>query len=322
MGDPLRELKQWEAAGQDVLLVLAVERDGPTPGANGAKMLVAGRGRFSGTIGGGRLELYCQERALELLEQKRSGLERLELHPEGAGDLGMICGGEVTVWFQYLPGGRLPEEPGQGSAYLLLEQGQGQSRALLCHREQLPAGVKLRGGMAFTREAGTCRYVERLEPPRQVYVFGAGHVAQALAPGLVALGFGCRVYDDRPDFAVAGNFPPEAQVTLADLEHLEEACGQITGEDFVCVMTHGHSHDYAVVRQVLGTKAAYIGVIGSSKKAAATRERLEGEGFGPADIARLTTPIGLSIGAETPQEIAVSILAQLVEQRASLRNGQ
>ena len=234
----------------------------------------------------------------------------------------MICGGEVTVWFQYLPGGRLPEEPGQGPAYLLLEQGQGQSRALLCHREQLPAGVKLRGGMAFTREAGACRYVERLEPPRQVYVFGAGHVAQALAPGLVALGFGCRVYDDRPDFAVAGNFPPEAQVTLADLEHLEEACGQITGEDFVCVMTHGHSHDYAVVRQVLGTKAAYIGVIGSSKKAAATRERLEGEGFGPADIARLTTPIGLSIGAETPQEIAVSILAQLVEQRAGLRNGQ
>lgn len=62
MGDPLRELKQWEAAGQDVLLVLAVERDGPTPGASGAKMLVAGRGRFSGTIGGGRLELYCQER--------------------------------------------------------------------------------------------------------------------------------------------------------------------------------------------------------------------------------------------------------------------
>ena len=62
-----------------------------------------------------------------------------------------------------------------------------------------------------------------------------------------------------------------------------------------------------MVRQVLGTRAAYIGVIGSSKKAAATRERLEGEGFGPADIARLTTPIGLSIGAETPQEIAVSI---------------
>lgn len=322
MTDWMEELKKQEASGRDVQLVLAVERDGPTPGAEGAKMLVTQWGRVFGTIGGGRMELYCQERAQELLAQRRSGLERLELFPEGAGDLGMICGGEVTVWFQYLPGGRLPQEPGGGARYLLLEQGEGGDRALLCHREGLPQGIRLRGGAALERGPRGCRYVQRLEPPRQVFLFGAGHVAQALAPGLVSLGFGCRVYDDRPDFAVAENFPPEAQVALADMERLEEVCRQITGEDFACVMTHGHSRDYAVVRQVLRTQAAYIGVIGSAKKAAATRERLEREGFSQEDIGRIVTPIGLSIGAETPQEIAVSILAQLVEKRAGLRDGR
>ena len=84
-------------------------------------------------------------------------------------------------------------------------------------------------------------------------------------------------------------------------------------------MTHGHRHDHEVVRQMLHTPACYIGVIGSARKAAASAQRLREEGFTDQDIVRITTPIGLSIGAETPEEIAVSILAQMIQVRAARR---
>lgn len=104
----LRQLETLARQRMDAVLVLAVERKGSTPGAFGAKMLVTAEGRVYGTIGGGQMEYHCEQLARELISQKRSSLERLALNPEGPGELGMICGGDVTVWFQYLPGARLP----------------------------------------------------------------------------------------------------------------------------------------------------------------------------------------------------------------------
>ena len=131
--------------------------------------------------------------------------------------------------------------------------------------------------------------------------------------------FSCHVLDDRAEYARPEAFPTAAEVRQADLEHLEEVCARITPDDYVCVMTHGHRHDHEVVRQMLRTPACYIGVIGSARKAAASAQRLREEGFTDQDIARITTPIGLSIGAETPEEIAVSILAQMIQVRAARR---
>ncbi len=233
----------------------------------------------------------------------------------------MICGGDVTVWFQYLPGARLPVEEGTGASYLVLEQdANGQGRARVCGASAVPD--KKASGRLTDLPQGGFRYVERLESPREVYIFGGGHIAQALVPGLVKTGFRCHVFDDREEYAAAQVFPQAVEVAKVEMEHLEEISGRITAEDFVCVMTHGHRHDHAVVSQVLRTPAAYIGVIGSAKKAAASREKLQQEGFGPGDLARIVTPIGLAIGAETPEEIAVSILAQLIEKRAQLRTGE
>ena len=117
-------------------------------------MLVTQWGRVFGTIGGGRMELYCQERAQELLAKGARGWSGWSSSPRGRGDLGMICGGEVTVWFQYLPGGRLPQEPGRGARYLLLEQGEGGDRALLCHREGVPRGSASGGERPWSAAPG------------------------------------------------------------------------------------------------------------------------------------------------------------------------
>ena len=308
-------------AGQDVMLVLAVERDGSTPGASGAKMLVTKTGRAWGTIGGGQLEYSCEARARELLAAGRCAVERFELRPQGAGDLGMVCGGDVTVWFQYLPGAVLEQSPEGPLLWLLLEQDKnGQGQARLCAARELEGGRRICGGGRFTdTPEGGYRYLECLAAQDTVYIFGAGHVAQALAPGLAGVGFSCHVLDDRAEYARPEAFPTAAEVRQADLEHLEEVCARITPDDYVCVMTHGHRHDHEVVRQMLRTPACYIGVIGSARKAAASAQRLREEGFTDQDIARITTPIGLSIGAETPEEIAVSILAQMIQVRAARR---
>ena len=307
-------------AGQDVMLVLAVERDGSTPGASGAKMLVTKTGRAWGTIGGGQLEYSCEARARELLAAGRCAVERFELRPQGAGDLGMVCGGDVTVWFQYLPGAVLEQSPEGRCSGCCWSRTRPVRARHACAR---PGSWKAAGGSAaadgspiprgrlpvsgMSGRAGYGVYLRR----------GACGPGAGTRPGGGGLFLPCA---GRPGgVCPAGGLPTAAEVRQADLEHLEEVCARITPDDYVCVMTHGHRHDHEVVRQMLRTPACYIGVIGSARKAAASAQRLREEGFTDQDIARITTPIGLSIGAETPEEIAVSILAQMIQVRAARR---
>lgn len=150
----------------------------------------------------------------------------------------------------------------------------------------------------------------------RVFIFGGGHVAQALVPALAAVDFRCAVLEDRADFCLRELFPGAEEVRHIDMARaLEEV--PITSEDYVVIMTRGHRDDLLLQEQVLRTPARYIGVIGSRRKKAALFAQLRERGFTDADLERITTPIGLSIGAETPAEIAVSIAAQLIQVRAS-----
>lgn len=155
----------------------------------------------------------------------------------------------------------------------------------------------------------------RLLPAGRVFIFGGGHVAQALVPALAAVDFRCVVLEDREDFCRPELFPGVEETRL--IQNDDPAAYQdITAEDCVAVMTRGHKDDLTVQAHVLKTPAKYIGVIGSRKKTAAVFARLKEMGYADADLARITTPIGLDIKAETPAEIAVSIAAQLIQERA------
>ena len=123
------------------------------------------------------------------------------------------------------------------------------------------------------------------------------------------------VLDDRPDFANAERFPG---VETRVLESFARCFAGIPSgpETFVVIVTRGHAHDADVLAQALRTQAGYIGMIGSRRKRDAVYERLRGQGFSETDLARVHCPIGLEIGAETPEEIAVSINAELVAHRA------
>ncbi len=160
-------------------------------------------------------------------------------------------------------------------------------------------------------------YTRVFLPPQRLILLGGGHVSQPLSRYSADLEFDVVVVDDRPGFANAVRFPEAKQVICDSFEH---AIGQltITKYDFVCVITRGHRHDAACLRVLLaGEQPRYLGLIGSRRRTIELFKMLEEEGFDRGNIDRIHTPIGLAIGAETPKEIAISILAELISVRSN-----
>ncbi len=153
--------------------------------------------------------------------------------------------------------------------------------------------------------------VEALATARPVGIVGAGHVATALAPLLARVGFAVTVVDEREGWADAARLP-DARVVAASWTALS---AHVRRDGAVIVMTHQHQLDQEAVEWALREGYAFVGGIGSRAKALKTRARLEAKGFAEADIARVRMPLGVSIGARSPDEIAVSIAAELIAWR-------
>ncbi len=157
-------------------------------------------------------------------------------------------------------------------------------------------------------------FLDPLPVAEKLYVFGAGHVARAVVPMAKAVGFCTIVIDPRSQLADPGRFPTADEIVVEDFVPFAE--GMEPGPDaYVVVVTPNHEYDEEVVRAVLGKPFRYVGMIGSRQKVATVIGHLREFGFAESQIESLHSPIGLDIGAETPEEIAVSILAELVECR-------
>ncbi|MFV0422614.1 XdhC family aldehyde oxidoreductase maturation factor [Oleidesulfovibrio sp.] len=161
----------------------------------------------------------------------------------------------------------------------------------------------------------SCRFVEQFSPQPRMIIFGAGHVAQPTAHLAAMTGFAVTVLDDRPEFANEQRFPEAKNIVLPDFEH-SFADLTITPQCYIVIMTRGHLHDKTVLEQALQTPATYIGMIGSRRKRDTLYERMRNEGVTDEAIARCHCPIGLDIGGQTPEEIAVSIMAEVIRHRA------
>jgi xanthine dehydrogenase accessory factor len=152
---------------------------------------------------------------------------------------------------------------------------------------------------------------EWLTPRSTALVLGAGHISQPLVELLASVGYGVTVVDDRPDFANLGRFPKAERVICNGFEHaLKEM--DIAAYTVIIVVTRGHRYDFECLRAVIGCNAQYIGMIGSQRRVRSMLEMLADEGFRREDIDRLRAPIGLDIGAQTPSEIALSIVSEVV----------
>ena len=149
-----------------------------------------------------------------------------------------------------------------------------------------------------------------------VFIFGAGHVAKQVAAISKMVGFTTVVLDDRNEFANTERFPTADQVLVLDrFDTLLQRLHMDT-HSYIVIVTRGHRHDQTVLSQALKTDARYIGMIGSRKKRDTIYRNLLEGGFAQNDIDRVHSPIGLEIEAETPEEIAVSIVAELIRERA------
>jgi xanthine dehydrogenase accessory factor len=327
-------------------LVTLVSRQGSAPRATGARMLVRADGAITGSVGGGLLEATAVREAVAAVAGKVSRVIAVGLGGTSVDEARMLCGGDTELLIACVPAGdpqltavlealrgavaagrraRLltffAAEPGPtGVDYCLLPDG-GQTVGAL----PLPAGELLGLSGETVRHGGALLpdgrrlTVEDVEPPVTVLVCGAGHVGQALAPAAAAAGFRVVVLDDRPEFAAAGRLPAADRVVV--LESFERAFAgvDVTPRTFVVIVTRGHAHDYTVLRQALRSPAGYVGLMGSASKRAKLFAALRSDGFSEEELARVHSPIGLAIGAETPAELAVSITAELIQVRAGLR---
>jgi xanthine dehydrogenase accessory factor len=152
-------------------------------------------------------------------------------------------------------------------------------------------------------------------PKETLFIFGAGHCGQKLAQVAELVDFATVVVDDRADYAHRERFPDAERIVVPDsFDHALDGL-PIDEDSYIVIMTRGHVHDKTVLAQALSTSAGYVGMIGSRKKVAETFRALREEGFSPESISRVHAPIGLDIGSETPEEIAISIVAQLIKVR-------
>lgn len=328
-------VKQQLEQKNDVVLVTVIASSGSTPRGSGARMVITDAGRICGTIGGGAVEYRSTQIAADALRNKSSLIHNFRLARNEVEDLGMICGGDVTVHFRYIPHtdsefpafiDNLLEMYRRGeTSWLLTDLSEGnqgnmgvygvKSGLLGIKASDGDLGEQLNQRTQHIEIGGRDYYAEELVHSEKVYVFGGGHVAQELVPVLAHVGFRCVVADDRPEFATQALFPDAERIVLVDFKNIGEKI-TLTEDDAVCIMTRGHAHDADVELQVLKTPVHYVGVIGSVHKIAAVSKFLSENGISEDKIKGVHTPIGLPIKGETPAEIAVSIAAELILERA------
>lgn len=324
-------------SGKPFVLATIVKSEGSSPRGVGASLIVDADGTQFGTIGGGAVEYEAVRHAGEILLSKRSETQLYRLRPNEIADLGMICGGQVSVLFQYFAAdattsalfGRLCAHRRAGkSAWLVRSIAAGAVTDTGVWDEEglhdaggmtdasLETACGARAQILETEDGGAEQIlVEPVASGARVCIFGGGHVSQKLVPVLSYVDFRCTVCDDRAEFAKPALFPAAERVVCHTFSDAVEQLA-VSREDYVVIMTRGHQADYEVLRQALQTPATYIGCIGSRSKIAITRKRLLEEGFSDADFSRVHTPIGLPILAETPEEIAVSVAAEMIAHRA------
>lgn len=305
------------AAGRSVGLATLLATRGSMPRHEGARMAVLASGAQMGTIGGGALERLAIERAAAA---RRDGSAGLEWVTSGASD--MACGGDALLAVRALTARDLPVLLALHGALERDEPVAVEERWADASAPELVLAPAERVSRP-TWDAASATYHEPVCAPSRLHVFGAGHVGAALVGLAAQVGFEVRVYDDRPELASGASLAAAASVTCGPFDEL--AAGATIGPlDSVVVLTHGHAHDEAVLLAVLtrDVQPAYVGCIGSRRKAALTRERLAAVGVPRERTDAVHLPIGEAIGAVTPSEIAISIVAQLVRCRAERREGK
>lgn len=332
-------------AGLPVVLATIISMEGSTPRESGSRMVIVENNETFGTVGGGLMEAVTIKKSVKVLNAAKSEIIEIDMAGTDTSSPDMICGGSAVLLLDYLENsdmhreiftrmGKLIDE-GESFYYITAYKDNDGTDDINGHCLLFSDGTTFGDGIlagnvlptireelhnissTTTLTVGGINFI--IEPMRRVktmYCFGAGHVAVPTVHIASMVGFRTVVIDDRDEFANKERFPDAERVEVID-DYTRALVGFDIDEDsFIVILTRGHRYDREVLEQAIQTDAGYIGMISSRKKRDAVYATLIKEGVTTAKgLERVHSPIGLPIGGETPEEIAVSIVAEMIAVR-------
>ncbi|HLA91034.1 MAG TPA: XdhC family protein [Gemmatimonadaceae bacterium] len=334
----LAECARLAAGAGAGALASVAKRKGSLPMSATAKMLVTAGGARLGTVGGGCLEAEIIERAMDVLERRVPALSSHTLNAELAGDYGLTCGGTAEMLIEPVyPDAVLAAVYAEAAAVVArgeralmatgLTWAETPRKALRrCEAPDETSAAIGRADDALVRamsafddrqdapslEGGVL--VETIAGKPRLVVFGAGHVGAKIAQAAAFAGWRVTVVDDRADFADAARLPFAERAVVCDF-HDVAAAVPLDEHAYAVIATRGHQHDVVLAGQLAPRPLRYLGMLGSRRKVALSAKVLRDWGVSEVDVSRIHAPVGLAIGADTPEEIAVSVVAEMISVR-------
>lgn len=326
--DIVHQALEWKAEGRGVAVATVVETWGSAPRPVGSRLIINGEGNFLGSVSGGCVEGDVIAEALDVIETDGRRMLEFGVADETAWRVGLSCGGRIKVSIESIDARRADllaacdaERAARRACALITDVASGEQRLVRAAdvgADPLANILKERlrfGKSGLAAIGGKEYFVAAQIPATRLIAIGAVHIAQALAPVAKLVGFDMIIIDPRTAFATAERFP-DARL-FADWPDAVLPSLQLDFYTAAALLTHDPRIDDQALIQALRANCFYIGALGSSKTHAKRLERMRAAGFGEEDLKRIHAPIGLAIGAESPSEIAVAIMAEVV---AVLRN--
>ncbi|WP_460105149.1 XdhC family protein [Streptomyces sp. YKOK-J1] len=352
MLDLAEELDHWMREGREFAVATVVAVAGSAPRGPGAALAVDREGTVIGSVSGGCVEGAVYELCRQALETGESVLERFGYSDEDAFAVGLTCGGTIEVLITPVAApapartalatalsaaahgrpaalARVVRGPAELLGHAVLVRPDGTHEGGLGGHRDLDrtavaeAGALLEAGRTGTVDiaedgsrcpGGITLLVESNVPPPRMIVFGAVDFASALARAGKFLGYHVTVCDARPVFATRARFP-DADEVVVDWPHRYLRGTETDARTVLCVLTHDAKFDVPLLKVALALPVAFVGALGSRRTHEDRARRLREEGVSARELARLRSPIGLDLGARTPEETALSIVAEVVAAR-------
>ncbi|YAF95585.1 MAG: XdhC family protein [Nodularia sp. CChRGM 3473] len=288
-----------------VVIATVANTKGSVPREVGAKMFISADGKTYGTIGGGAGEAKVYQQALQILQTKHKQFVEIDL--TGAPTTQGVCGGKMLVWLELWSGDESLNLVNQ----IIDTLTSGESVAIVTPFNADAKPYLETADNPNLTELQNQALIETLLPPPTLLIIGAGHIAIYLAQIAKIAGFEIIVQDDRPDFATPERFPHASQILAQPINSIQEIVQKIPNL-YVALVTRGYLQDLEALQILANLQLQYIGMVGSEKRVRTVYKKLQ---LTPEFLQQIYAPIGLDIGALTPEEIAVSICAELIKVR-------
>jgi xanthine dehydrogenase accessory factor len=321
----LPELDRWRARGDRIAVarVVATRRSAPRP--VGSKLIVSETGELAGSVSGGCVESEVVEAAREVLAGGEPRLLTFGISDDLALSVGLPCGGEIDVWVDE-PDPQLLAElaeiaRAERRAVFFVDLDDGTQRLVLDGDDDVADELIRSGHSKVVELHGRRLFADVFGPPPRLFVYGAVDTADALCAAAKGIGWRTIVADARGRFATHERLPHADEILVA---WPEEALAQVAPDHTtaILVLTHDDKFDLPLLTGALATEAYYVGALGSRRNQERRRERLLEAGVDEAELERISGPAGLDIGAHTPAETAVSMLAEIMAVRAGRDGGR